>query len=96
VLTWTARDDNLAPNPITLQWAERKGGTWHTVAANLPNSGRHVWTLPSNLPDRVYLRVIARDTAGNEGVAETPEPQLVDLSEPEGVILGVVGPAGQP
>ncbi len=97
VLSWTARDRNLAANPITLQWAERKGGVWQTIAANQANSGRYVWQLPANgLPDRVYLRLVVRDSAGNEGVAETPEPQLVDLSEPEGTILGVVNGAGQP
>jgi hypothetical protein len=93
-LTWSARDPHhtdLAPNPITLQWAERKG-EWKTIAANLPNTGRYVWELPSSMPDRVYLRLIARDAAGNEGIAETAEPQLVDLSEPEGTIVGVVTP----
>jgi hypothetical protein len=97
VLTWKAHDPNhpsLAPHPITLQWCEHKGGPWQTIAAKLANTGRHVWRLPPNLPDRVYLRLVARDLAGNEGVAETPEPQLVDLSEPEGVLIKVVGPAG--
>jgi hypothetical protein len=97
VLSWEARDPNhtsLAAKPITLQWAERKG-EWKNIALNLPNTGRYVWHLPSNLPDRVYLRLIARDTAGNEGVAETAEPQLVDLSEPEGTIVGIVHAEGQ-
>jgi hypothetical protein len=91
-LTWTARDPNhtsLAANPITLQWAEHKG-EWRTIAVNLPNTGRYIWQLPPNLPERVYLRLIARDAAGNEGIAETAEPQLVDLSEPEGTIVGIV------
>jgi hypothetical protein len=92
-LTWTARDPNhpaLASRPITLQWAEHKGGPWQTIGAHLANTGKYVWQLPPNLPDRVYLRLLARDVAGNEGIAETPEPQLVDLSEPEGTIIGVV------
>jgi hypothetical protein len=95
VLTWTASDPNLAPNPITLQWAERPG-SWQTIATHLPNTGRHTWQLPPNVPDRVYLRLIARDTAGNEGVAEFTKPQLVDLIEPEGVLLKVVTPAEKP
>jgi hypothetical protein len=91
VLTWTASDRNLAPNPITLQWAERPDSTWHTIAADLTNSGRYTWQLTPNLPYRVYLRVIARDSAGNTGIDETSEPVLIDLHEPEGQLIGITG-----
>jgi hypothetical protein len=43
--------------------------------------------VPHNIPVSVYLRLRVRDEAGNEGVAMTGEPQLVDLSEPEGHLL---------
>jgi hypothetical protein len=98
ILSWEARDpghSNLSENPITLQWTERKGGAWQNIAANLANKGQYEWQLPSNLPDRVYLRLVVRDAAGNLGIAETSEPQLVDLSEPQGILLGVVNPANQ-
>jgi hypothetical protein len=97
-LSWKARDPNhanLADKPITLQWSESKGGAWQNIAAHLPNTGQYLWHLPPNLPERVYLRLVVRDTAGNEGIAETAEPQLVDLSEPEGQFVGVVNPNGQ-
>jgi hypothetical protein len=94
LLGWTAHDPNhstLASRPITLQWsADNKDGTWQTIEANLPNTGQYCWQVPSNLPDRVYLRVIARDAAGNSSAATTPEPVPVDPSQPEGVLLGVV------
>lgn len=91
VISWTATDRNLMANPITLQWAEKLGGNWETIGADLPNSGRYTWQLPASLPYRVYLRLIARDTAGNTCIAETPEPVLVDLNEPEAKILGIAG-----
>lgn len=96
VLLWNAGDRNLSTNPITLQWSERPGGTWETIAADLPNSGRYTWQMPANLPYRVYLRLEVRDLAGNVSLAETPEPVLVDLSEPEGKLTGVVAPARKP
>src|SRR5262249_24493611 len=65
VITWNVSDRNLATNPITLQWTDRPGGTWQPIAADLPNTGRYSWQLPPNLPFRVYLRLLARDNAGN-------------------------------
>jgi hypothetical protein len=89
IINWTASDRNLASTPITLQWAERQAGPWETIGADLPNSGRHTWKLPPNLPYRVFLRLTVRDTAGNLGIAETREPVLVDLSEPDAHFVGV-------
>jgi hypothetical protein len=92
VFAWKAADRNLAVNPITLQWARQPGGPWETIGApELPNSGQYVWQVPVNVPAQVYLRLVVRDTAGNTGVAETPQPVLVDLSEPEVRILGLGG-----
>lgn len=96
LIGWTVADRNLAPNPIALQWAERPSGNWETIGSDLPNTGRHTWQLPPNLPYRVYLRLIARDLAGNTCVAETPEPRLVDLNEPEGRLLGIAGSVRKP
>jgi hypothetical protein len=94
ILSWVATDRNLAPNPVTLDWAEKAAGPWQTIAANLPNSqqnsGRYPWLLPKTLPSHVYLKLTVRDTAGNEAVAVTREPQLVDLSEPEGRLVRVM------
>ncbi len=92
VFTWKAADKNLAVNPITLQWARQPSGPWETIGApELPNNGQYVWQVPVNVPAQVYLRLVVRDTAGNTGVAETPQPVLVDLSEPEVRILGLGG-----
>jgi hypothetical protein len=89
LVTWQATDRNLTNNPISLQWAEKPTGPWENIGADLPNTGKYTWTLPNNLPYRVYLRLVARDNAGNTCMAETPEPVLVDLNEPEGRLLGI-------
>jgi hypothetical protein len=91
-ISWNATDKNLTPSPISLQWAERRDGDWHEIASNQPNTGRYTWFLPNNLPFRVYMRLIVRDLAGNVSTAETSEPVLVDLSEPEGRITGLASP----
>lgn len=89
LITWSARDKNLAANPIALEWAERPEGPWQTIHANLPNNGRYTWQLPSGLPVYVHLRMRVRDAAGNEAFILLPQEQLTDLSEPEGRLVGV-------
>ena len=84
VLTWNATDNKLGPTPITLQWAERPDGDWQTIGGGeLQNTGEYVWQVPANVPPHVYLRLLVRDLAGNESVAQTAQPVLVDLNEPE-------------
>lgn len=91
ILRWVAVDRNLTATPITLQWARQPAGPWETIGApELPNTGQFVWELRgATMPPQVYLRLTVRDGAGNEGVAETPEPILIDLTEPEVKILNV-------
>jgi hypothetical protein len=89
ILTWTASDRNLAPNPITLQWARQPSGPWELIVADHPNGGRYAWQLPKDIPVQVYLKLIVKDTAGNVSEATTQEPITVDLVEPEGVLRGL-------
>jgi hypothetical protein len=89
-LTWDAMDKNLAEKPINLYWSKKPDGDWQPIALELANSGRHAWQMPSDLPFKVYLRLEVHDLAGNVARADTPEPVLVDLTEPEGKITGLV------
>jgi hypothetical protein len=94
ILMWKATDNKLGATPITWQWAERPDGDWQTIGGEMPNSGEmvgqvpditgsYVWQVPASVPPHVYLRLLVRDLAGNESVAQTAQPVLVDLNEPE-------------
>jgi hypothetical protein len=96
VLSWKAADKNLAGNPVILEWAANREGPWEAIAVNLENTNRHSWRLPERLPVQVYLRIRVRDLAGNEGIAVTGEPQIVDLTEPEGRLVSVVAGSARP
>jgi hypothetical protein len=91
VITWNARDNiQLTPNPISLGWAENSNGPWNPIGpVAMANTGRYDWQLPENLPHQVYMRLIARDTAGNLGEATTPSAVLVDLQKPRGILKGI-------
>ena len=52
-------------------------------------SGDFSWKLPPGFPVQVYLRLRVRDKAGNESVAVSRAPEYLDLTEPEGALVGV-------
>jgi hypothetical protein len=88
ILEWEATDKTLAANPVTLEWSDQRDGPWQTIAKDQPGTGQHPWQPPAGKV-WVYLRARVRDAAGNEGVAVTGEPQLVDLSQPVGRLRAV-------
>ncbi len=88
-ITWTAKDRNLGPDPITISYAEETTGEWKPIASRIRNTGKFVWQMPPKTPYRFLVRVHAIDRAGNVGSDQTANPVIVDLATPESVILGV-------
>jgi hypothetical protein len=65
------------------------------TAKRLANTGSYGWKLPKNFPHaKVYLRISARDTAGNLAEIKTKEPVLIDMSRPSAKIVGITGTSG--
>jgi hypothetical protein len=96
-ISWEANDAMLAARPISLSFSETPGGPWRPIASGLENAGRYSWAVDSRTPPRVYLRLEARDEAGNVGVYETPQPISLDRTSPSARIRDVhpVGQSGQ-
>jgi hypothetical protein len=87
---WIAEDrQQLAARPITLSFATAAQGPWTVLASGLENTGQYRWRLDPRMPPRVYVRLEARDEAGNRQVAETPEPVLLIRTRPQGRIRDV-------
>jgi hypothetical protein len=64
-LTWTATD-NAAVTAITLLLSRAgSAGTFDTLAAGLANSGTYPWTVTAPGTSDAWLKVVARDAAGN-------------------------------
>jgi hypothetical protein len=84
ILRWSATDKNLSNNRVTLEYAASENGPWMKIA-DVPNTGQYPWKVPTNMQTpRVFLKVTARDMAGNEGIAKSAKPQLIDLNKPDG------------
>jgi hypothetical protein len=88
-VTWRATDKNLAADGIELYFATNRQGQWQPIAKGLHNDGQYRWTPPNDVGPQAYLRLCARDQAGNTAVTETPQPILLDdQSRPRAQILG--------
>lgn len=81
VVHWEAVDDNLEPRPISLFYSSRPAGPWTAIATSLENGGEYRWPLERYIPRRVYLKLEARDLAGNVSAYQSTEPITVE-SEP--------------
>jgi hypothetical protein len=88
-ICWKATDTNLGQRPITLSFAEQAAGPWTVIASNIENTGVYAWQLPPAAPPKFLLRVEAVDLVGNVGIAQTPDPILLDLSQPSISIVAV-------
>ena len=89
IVSWTARDKNLAAEPIDLYYAPSMEGPWTPIAKNVKNEGRYRWSTPSDL-GLTFVRLVARDAAGNNCQVHTPQAVATDdLSRPRGRVLGV-------
>jgi hypothetical protein len=96
-IAWDARDANMAPQPITLEYAKSDDpAQWQLIADKLENSGRFTWTVGTGPGDpyQFLVRVRCIDRAGNEGEAKSDHPVIVDLTVPS-VEIKNVAPGGR-
>jgi hypothetical protein len=77
-LRWRAEDENLLPRPVALFYSSRPAGPWSAIAAELVNTGEYAWRVERHVPDRCYLRLEVRDTAGNRAAYQTLEPIAIN------------------
>jgi hypothetical protein len=82
LLRWEARDWALTAQPVSLFYSANPVGPWTPIVSGLQRAGEYPWTVASDVPERLYLRVEARDEAGNLGIYETPQPTLLDRLRP--------------
>lgn len=67
VIEYQCEDANLPQRPVTLAFSPRIDGPWTTIAGGLRNDGQYIWPADPDLPRSFYLRIDAKDQAGNVG-----------------------------
>lgn len=91
-IRWRVRDDHPAEKSVSLYYASNRNGPWEPISAWKEDGGSFDWTVGPGVPSQLFLRVIARDSAGNVSKAETSTPIVVDLSRPSARIVDVETP----
>lgn len=92
-IRYRVSDKNLTAEPINLFYAAQRTGPWMPIAFKAKNEGTYRWTLPRDVPSQLFFRIEACDVAGNIARTETPNPILLDMTEPD---LNVIGISGRP
>lgn len=88
-IRWSIEEANPSPKPVALSYAEDPRGPWEPITGWTTDNGQHVWTVGPAVPSRFYVRLTARDSAGNVTRIETEQPVLVDLKKPSARIVDV-------
>lgn len=89
LIRWMAQDDNLEPKPIGLFYSSHPNGPWSTIAAGMENTGEFAWKIERHVPNRVFLKLEVRDTAGNITVQQTPQPVELNRPQPTGTLRNI-------
>lgn len=89
-IAWGVQDRNLASKAVSIYYAETASGPWTPIVEEIANTGRYQWKIPEEVPYKFYVRLEAKDRAGNVGRAETDRPVIVDLSRPRLKIRNVI------
>lgn len=88
-ISWRMADDNPSDKPVSLAYSANPNGPWERICDWQPDTGNYVWNVGQGVPSRLYIRLAARDAAGNHSFVDTPQPLLVDLSKPTARIVDV-------
>ena len=95
VIRYECIDPNLEPRPISLSFSDSTNGPWTTIAAGLRNDGEYVWPADPKLPRQIYLRIDAKDGAGNVGTYILDKPIDVQGLAPRARIRGFQSLSGK-
>lgn len=88
-VSWRYHDANPHDAPVQISWSVNGQDGWQSVSGWVENSGRYLWNIAPNTPPRFFVRIEARDLAGNVRSAVTPQAVLIDLSRPTARILDI-------
>lgn len=86
---WRITEDLPSDKPVSLYYAATPDGPWEPISGWRADTGTFAWSVGPGSPSQFYVRVVARDAAGNVSQSETAQPVVVDLARPSARIVDV-------
>ncbi len=88
-LSWVLVDADLPEQPVMLSRSFSPSGPWEPITGWIENTGRYIWSVDQTIDRPIYIRLEARDLAGNIGKADSDQPLQIDLTHPTARIIDV-------
>lgn len=88
-IRWSVRDEYLDERPVALYYSANPNGPWEPITGWQEDTNGYDWTVSGQVPSQLYIRLAARDQAGNITYDQTSKPVLVDLARPTARIINV-------
>ncbi|MCH7688817.1 MAG: hypothetical protein IH899_19400 [Planctomycetes bacterium] len=88
-IRWKVTDDYPTEKPIALSYSTDPNGPWEPITGWISDSGSFLWTTGPGMPSKLYIRLTARDAAGNMTRTASTDPVIVDFSKPAARIVDV-------
>jgi hypothetical protein len=89
-IRWHATDKNLPAEPVNLFYRTRNEGPWQVIARGVKNEGMYRWNFPRESA-QFFVKVEVVDQSGNIARAESPNPIVLDTTEPRATVINVTG-----
>ncbi len=89
LIRWRTQDVHPADKPIALYYSANPNGPWEPISTWRQDTGSFAWGVGPGVPAQIFIRVMARDAAGNVAKVDTTQPLLVDLTRPTARIVDV-------
>ncbi len=87
-IRWQSTDKNPSAEGVKLDYSV-DGETWIAIHPTPLSGNSFDWTLPKGIAPEVFIKITAKDAAGNVAVATSASKTAVDLVIPEGKITGI-------
>lgn len=89
LIRWRSQDLHPSDKPIALYYSANPTGPWEPISTWRQDTGSFAWGVGPGVPGQIFVRVMARDAAGNITKVDSNQPLLVDLTRPTARIVDV-------
>lgn len=89
LIRWRISDKNPNAAPVALSYAVNQQGPWIPITGWQADEGEFAWKVKPGVPPHVFIKLDARDSAGNITSIMSEDPIAIDLAKPSARIVDV-------